>query len=64
MTTPCLPPPVDAGPKPRHETVGVRIGKVMVGGGAPIVVQSMTNTDTADVKATVQQITALARAGS
>ena len=64
MTTPCLPPPVDAGPKPRHETVGVRIGKAMVGGGAPIVVQSMTNTDTADVKATVQQITALARAGS
>lgn len=64
MTMPCLPPPVDAGPKIRHETIGVRIGNVMVGGGAPIVVQSMTNTDTADVKATVQQITALARAGS
>ncbi len=64
MTMPCLPTPVDAGPKPRHETIGVRIGNVMVGGGAPIVVQSMTNTDTADVKATVQQITALARAGS
>lgn len=64
MTTPCLPPPVDAGPKTRHQTVGVRIGNVMVGGGAPIVVQSMTNTDTADVKATVQQVTALARAGS
>lgn len=64
MTMPCLPPPVDAGPKPRHETIGVRIGNVVVGGGAPIVVQSMTNTDTADVKATVQQITALARAGS
>lgn len=64
MTTPCLPQPVDAGPKSRHQTVGVRIGNVMVGGGAPIVVQSMTNTDTADVKATVQQVAALARAGS
>ena len=64
MTTPCLPPPVEAGPKARHQTVGVRIGNVMVGGGAPIVVQSMTNTDTADIKGTVQQIAALARAGS
>ena len=34
---------------PRHATVGVRVGKVQVGGGAPIVVQSMSNTDTADV---------------
>jgi (E)-4-hydroxy-3-methylbut-2-enyl-diphosphate synthase len=44
--------------------VGVRVGSVMVGGGAPIVVQSMTNTDTADVDATVAQVAALARAGS
>jgi (E)-4-hydroxy-3-methylbut-2-enyl-diphosphate synthase len=44
--------------------VGVRVGSVMVGGGAPVVVQSMTNTDTADADATVAQIAALARAGS
>jgi len=58
--------PVDnsACPATRHRTVGVRIGSVMVGGGAPIVVQSMTNTDTADVDATVAQVAALARAGS
>jgi (E)-4-hydroxy-3-methylbut-2-enyl-diphosphate synthase len=48
----------------RHETVGVDVGGVMVGGGAPIVVQSMTNTDTADVDSTVRQVAALARAGS
>jgi (E)-4-hydroxy-3-methylbut-2-enyl-diphosphate synthase len=42
----------------------VRVGSVMVGGGAPIVVQSMTNTDTADIDATVAQVAALARAGS
>lgn len=48
----------------RHETVGVRVGSVTVGGGAPIVVQSMTNTDTADVQATADQVAALARAGS
>ena len=42
----------------------VRIGSVPVGGGAPIVVQSMTNTDTADVQATARQVEALARAGS
>ena len=53
-----------AGPAPRHRTVGVRVGSVMVGGGAPIVVQSMTNTDTADVESTVSQIKSLARAGS
>lgn len=64
MTAPCLPQPVNAGPLTRHQTIGVRIGKVIVGGGAPIVVQSMTNTDTADIKATVQQVAALARAGS
>ena len=48
----------------RHKTVGVRVGKVMVGGDAPIRVQSMTNTDTADIPASVQQIADLARAGS
>ena len=53
-----------AGPSLRHRTIGVRVGSVMVGGGAPIVVQSMTNTDTADVDATVAQVAALARAGS
>jgi (E)-4-hydroxy-3-methylbut-2-enyl-diphosphate synthase len=51
-------------PIKRHKTVAVRVGKVTVGGDAPIVVQSMTNTDTADVKATVEQVAALARAGS
>ncbi|MGY6644823.1 MAG: flavodoxin-dependent (E)-4-hydroxy-3-methylbut-2-enyl-diphosphate synthase [Salinarimonas sp.] len=53
-----------AGPAPRHRSVGVPVGHVMVGGGAPIVVQSMTNTDTADVDATVAQVAALATAGS
>jgi (E)-4-hydroxy-3-methylbut-2-enyl-diphosphate synthase len=53
-----------AGPAPRHRTIGVRVGSVMVGGGAPIVVQSMTNTDTADVDSTVAQVAALSRAGS
>jgi (E)-4-hydroxy-3-methylbut-2-enyl-diphosphate synthase len=48
----------------RHKTVAVDVAGVKVGGGAPIVVQSMTNTDTADVDATVQQVAALARAGS
>ncbi len=47
----------------RH-TVAVRIGHVTIGGGAPIVVQSMTNTDTANIAATVQQIRELAQAGS
>ncbi|WP_240539882.1 flavodoxin-dependent (E)-4-hydroxy-3-methylbut-2-enyl-diphosphate synthase [Salinarimonas soli] len=53
-----------AGPLPRRRTVPVAVGHVIVGGGAPIVVQSMTNTDTADVDATVAQTAALARAGS
>jgi (E)-4-hydroxy-3-methylbut-2-enyl-diphosphate synthase len=48
----------------RRHSIPVRIGSVTVGGTAPIVVQSMTNTDTADIEATVQQIKALARAGS
>jgi (E)-4-hydroxy-3-methylbut-2-enyl-diphosphate synthase len=63
--------PVDAGSTQesvgaaaRHRTVGVRVGSVTIGGGAPIVVQSMTNTDTADVDATVAQVASLARAGS
>jgi (E)-4-hydroxy-3-methylbut-2-enyl-diphosphate synthase len=49
---------------PRRHTVQVLIGPVRVGGGAPIVVQSMTNTDTADVAATVAQVRDLARTGS
>src|SRR6202161_4036591 len=49
---------------PRHRTVAVNVGAVKVGGGHPIVVQSMTNTDTADVQATVNQVMALANAGS
>jgi len=53
-----------AAPLPRHKTVPVRVGDVTVGGGAPVVVQSMTNTDTADVEATAGQVAALARAGS
>jgi (E)-4-hydroxy-3-methylbut-2-enyl-diphosphate synthase len=48
----------------RHKTVAVDVGGVVVGGGAPIVVQSMTNTDTADVEGTARQVAALARAGS
>ena len=48
----------------RHETVSVRVGKVRVGGGAPVVVQSMSNTDTADVESTVRQSLELAAAGS
>jgi (E)-4-hydroxy-3-methylbut-2-enyl-diphosphate synthase len=47
-----------------HRTVGVRVGRVLVGGGAPIVVQSMANTDTADVAATSAQCIELAGAGS
>jgi len=53
-----------AGPKARHRTTQVMVGHVTVGGGAPIVVQSMTNTDTADVAGTVEQVAALTRAGS
>jgi (E)-4-hydroxy-3-methylbut-2-enyl-diphosphate synthase len=53
-----------AGPAQRRKTVQVNVGGVRVGGGAPVVVQSMTNTDTADVAATTRQVMALARAGS
>ena len=49
---------------PRRPATAVRIGSVTVGGGAPVVVQSMTNTDTADVGATVRQVQELAQAGS
>ncbi|RLJ16053.1 4-hydroxy-3-methylbut-2-en-1-yl diphosphate synthase [bacterium endosymbiont of Escarpia laminata] len=48
----------------RHQTVGVPVGQILIGGDAPVVVQSMTNTDTADVDATVRQVAELARAGS
>ena len=54
----------DEGLSPRRGSVPVRVGNVTVGGDAPIVVQSMTNTDTADVIATAAQVAALARAGS
>ncbi|CDH44229.1 flavodoxin-dependent (E)-4-hydroxy-3-methylbut-2-enyl-diphosphate synthase [Candidatus Contendibacter odensensis] len=51
-------------PLPRRCCVGVQIGSITVGGNAPIVVQSMTNTDTAEVTATTAQVAELARAGS
>ncbi len=51
-------------PVERHRTVGVKIGNIQVGGGAPVVVQSMTSTDTADVDATTAQCLELAEAGS
>src|SRR3954468_17679950 len=53
-----------AGPLPRRASVAVDVGGVPVGGGAPVVVQSMTNTDTADAAGTAAQVAALARAGS
>jgi (E)-4-hydroxy-3-methylbut-2-enyl-diphosphate synthase len=49
---------------PRNQTYGVKVGNVQVGGGAPIAVQSMTNTDTTDVETTLQQTLELAEAGS
>ncbi len=59
---------IAAAPRLRRESIDVRVGEgfgaVTVGGDAPVVVQSMTNTDTADVEATVQQVAALAQAGS
>lgn len=51
-------------PFPRRTSVGVDVGGIIVGGGAPVVVQSMTNTDTADIDQTVAQVAALHRAGS
>ncbi|WNJ90980.1 flavodoxin-dependent (E)-4-hydroxy-3-methylbut-2-enyl-diphosphate synthase [Bosea sp. 685] len=62
VSPPCLPD--QAGPQPRRLTVPVLVGSVTVGGGAPIVVQSMTNTDTADIAGTIAQVAALARQGS
>ncbi|HLM53630.1 MAG TPA: flavodoxin-dependent (E)-4-hydroxy-3-methylbut-2-enyl-diphosphate synthase [Pseudoxanthomonas sp.] len=56
--------PIAAGPMPRRITRAVKVGGVELGGGAPVVVQSMTNTDTADVAATVKQVAELWRAGS
>jgi (E)-4-hydroxy-3-methylbut-2-enyl-diphosphate synthase len=53
-----------AAPQERRKSVAVDVGGVIVGGDAPIVVQSMTNTDTADVAGTTAQVAALARAGS
>src|SRR4051795_10823291 len=47
-----------------HRTVGVKVGRVQVGGGAPVVVQSMTMTDTADARATAAQCVELSEAGS
>ena len=52
------------GPCPRRTSVGVKVGAVKIGGGAPVVVQSMTNTDTADADATAKQVQQLAAAGS
>src|SRR5689334_23709987 len=65
MNKPEKPPQDDiAGPSARHQTTKVMVGNIAVGGGAPIVVQSMTNTDTADIAGTVEQVASLARAGS
>ena len=55
-----MPSPVS---RARH-TTAVRVGHVVIGGNAPIVVQSMTNTDTADIAATVKQVRELSQAGS
>ena len=52
------------GPSARRQSVPVKVGHVTIGGGSPIVVQSMTNTDTADIKGTAEQVAQLARAGS
>ena len=56
--------PIETGALGRHRTRAVRVGQVLIGGDAPVVVQSMTNTDTADVLATAMQVAELARAGS
>src|SRR3954467_3544185 len=55
---------IEATQQPRRKSVAVTVGRVKVGGGAPVVVQSMTNTDTADVAGTAAQVAALHRAGS
>ena len=51
-------------PGPRRQSIGVKVGDIAIGGGKPIVVQSMTNTDTANAEATARQVEALAAAGS
>ena len=56
--------PEESGPRTRRDSVAVRVGAVLAGGAAPVVVQSMTNTDTADVIGTTKQVAELARAGS
>lgn len=61
---PCHREPEPFGPAPRRATRQVKIGNVAVGGDAPVAVQSMTNTDTADVAATAKQVAELWRAGS
>lgn len=61
---PCQREPEPFGPAPRRATRQVKIGNVAVGGDAPVAVQSMTNTDTADVAATAKQVAELWRAGS
>jgi (E)-4-hydroxy-3-methylbut-2-enyl-diphosphate synthase len=58
------PESIPDGPAARRRSVGVRVGDALIGGGAPVVVQSMTNTDTADIEGTAQQVAALWRAGS
>jgi (E)-4-hydroxy-3-methylbut-2-enyl-diphosphate synthase len=55
---------IEAQPHERRRSVAVDVGGVIVGGGAPVAVQSMTNTDTADVEGTARQVADLARAGS
>ncbi len=64
MTAPLIHPADAFDPKPRRSSVAVEVGGVIIGGGAPVVVQSMTNTDTADIDATVAQVAALYKAGS
>src|SRR2546430_12754588 len=65
MNKPIKPPKTAvAGPRGGHEPPQVMVGNVAVGGGAPIVVQAMTNRDPADVAGTVAQVAALSRAGS
>jgi len=68
LSAPCPAPikarPLEAGPAPRRINRAVQVGAVTVGGGRPVVVQSMTNTDTADIASTVKQVAELWRAGS
>ncbi|KAF1717551.1 4-hydroxy-3-methylbut-2-en-1-yl diphosphate synthase [Pseudoxanthomonas yeongjuensis] len=63
LITPCK-LPIEAGAAPRRITRAVNVGAVTLGGGHPVVVQSMTNTDTADIAGTVKQVAELWRAGS